>query len=59
MKAEGEIEDIADEMEEPSESLDDVFAGGFTDRRLHVLVKLPTRTQAPGEFHLCHGLYAN
>lgn len=47
IKAQGEIEDIAVKMKEPSESLGDVFPGGVADRRLHILVKFPMRTQAP------------
>ena len=46
-------------MVEPSENLGHVFPGGVADRRLYVLVKLPARTQAPGEFHLCHDLDVN
>jgi hypothetical protein len=51
IKDKGELEGFAVEMKEAFESLSNVFPDGVADGTLHFLVKLPLRTQAPGEFH--------
>jgi len=48
----GDIQSFASQVDDTSEALSNLFPGGVADWMLHFLVKLPLRTQAPGEFHL-------
>ena len=52
IKNKGDIKTFAVELEDPFESLSDVFPDGVAAGAVHFLVKLSLRTQAPGEFPL-------
>ena len=53
----GDIQTFAIQVDDQSQNLKALFPDGVVaDRMLHFVVKLP---QAPGEFHLFHGLYIN
>ena len=52
----GDIQKFSTQVDNIAASLSGVFPDGVDERAIQFLIKLP---EAPGEFHLPHGLYVS